>query len=295
MFNTTILFLIFNRPDVTLAVFEQIRKIQPKYLYVAADGPRADKEGEAALCRETRAIIEQVDWDCEVKTLFRTENLGSGIGILESINWFFSQVEYGIILEDDCLPNRSFFLFCDKLLSYYKNDDKIMQISGSNFLLGFYKTEGYYFSQVPLTWGWATWRRAWEKMDYQMKDYNDKINRFPPISAIWREHWESVISGKIKDAWDFQWYYSIYCSEGVVIHPSVNLVENIGFNSNNATHTFKSPWWYKFVITKELSLKTFKSDVEINTKADTFFTTIFSNSMPNFYQRVILKIRSFLL
>ena len=131
MFNTPILFLIFNRPDNTSLVFEEIRKIKPRYLYVAADGPRADKLGEKELCEATRAIISQVDWPCELKTLFRDYNLGCGKAVSEAITWFFNSVEQGIILEDDCLPDSSFFTFCEVLLEKYKNDDRVSTIGAT--------------------------------------------------------------------------------------------------------------------------------------------------------------------
>ena len=159
MFNTPILFLIFNRPEVTFAVFEQIQKIQPKYLFIAADGPRNYKENE--LCKATRDVVQKIDWDCELKTLFRNENLGCAKNVSSAIKWFFDHVEKGIILEDDCYPDLSFFSFCEELLNYYDNNDRIMAISGFNAQLGIKRTKhSYFFAEIPLVWGWATWRKA---------------------------------------------------------------------------------------------------------------------------------------
>ena len=133
MFNTPILFLIFNRPQTTLLVFEQIKKVQPKWLFIAADGPHIEKPGEEELCNETREIVlKGIDWDCEVKTLFRSENVGCMKGPSEAINWFFGNVEQGIILEDDCLPDSSFFTYCEQLLEEYKYNEKIITIGGTN-------------------------------------------------------------------------------------------------------------------------------------------------------------------
>ena len=146
MFNTPILFLIFNRPDTTIEVFNRIKKIQPKYLFVAADGPRQDKIGEKEMCEATRAIIEQIDWDCEVKTLFRESNLGCGKAVSEAISWFFVHNEMGIILEDDCLPDLSFFSFCENLLEKYKDDSRISTICASNYQLQNNTSNSYYFS-----------------------------------------------------------------------------------------------------------------------------------------------------
>ena len=136
MLKTPVLFLIFNRPDVTQRVFEAIRKAKPPRLYVAADGPRIGKEGEEENCTLTRKIIEQVDWDCEVKKLFREKNLGCKIAVSSAIDWFFENEEEGIILEDDCLPDQSFFPFCGELLAYYRTNDKVMHLSGDNFQFG---------------------------------------------------------------------------------------------------------------------------------------------------------------
>lgn len=167
-----------------------------------------------------------------------------------------------------------------------------MQISGSNCLVGFYKTKDNYFSQFPLTQGLATCKRAWQKIDYTMFNFAQNRKKFPASAALWDEHWKSILNVSIKDAWDFQWYYSIYCNYGIVIHLSTNLVLNIGFDSANATHTFKAPWWYKFLVTKELNIKKFHEQIHVNTEADLFFSKLFSNQQPNLYQRIILKVRS---
>ena len=120
-FETPVLFLIFNRPDLSQQVFERIREIKPKQLFVAADGPRATHPDDAQKCADARRVtLNIIDWECEVKTLFRDENLGCGLAVSQAITWFFEQVEMGIILEDDCYPDLSFFRFCEKLLDYYK-------------------------------------------------------------------------------------------------------------------------------------------------------------------------------
>lgn len=295
MFNTPVLLLIFNRPDTTKRVFEKIKELKPSQLFVAADGPRGDKEGEEELCLQTREIIKDIDWECELKTLFRAENLGCGKGPSSAITWFFSHVEQGIILEDDCLPNHSFFTFVDNMLKKYKNNEQIMLVSGSNYLLGLLDIkDSYYFSQVPTTWGWGTWRRAWNHMNFEMKDYNKKVKKFPKIASLWHQHWESILNGTgVSDAWDFQWYFSIYEQNGLCIHPKYNLVQNIGFDYNNATHTFLPPWWYKFVINKELKNIRHTKEITVNKNADKLTKQRFSNEMPTFLQRLKLKLMYF--
>jgi hypothetical protein len=182
--NTPVLFLIFNRPNTTEQVFEAIAKAKPRCLFVAADGPRTDKEGEAEKCQAVRDIIKRVDWDCEVKTLFREQNLGCKEAVSSAITWFFEQVEEGIILEDDCLPSDSFFSFCAELLEKYRDDKRIMMISGDNFQDGIQRGDAsYYFSSVPWIWGWATWRRAWRLYDREMQTFPSFVKAFGMFSG----------------------------------------------------------------------------------------------------------------
>jgi hypothetical protein len=144
-------------------VFERIRAIKPHKLFIAADGPRLDRSAEIEKCLQAREIISQIDWQCELKTLFKAENSGPFWGPVSAISWFFKEVEEGIILEDDCLPDLSFFTFCEQLLEYYRNETKIMHISGSNFQFGQkHGKDSYYFSKYTHVWGWATWKRAWQ-------------------------------------------------------------------------------------------------------------------------------------
>ena len=243
-FNTPILFLIFNRPDTTFKVFEEIRKIKPAKLYIAADGPRPNVIGEEEKCTASRNIIKQVDWDCDVKTLFREKNLGCKIAVSSAISWFFENVEEGIILEDDTFPTQSFFWFCQELLDFYRNDSRIMHISGNNFQLGKIRGEGsYYFSKYNHIWGWATWKRAWRFYDVSLNTFPIFVQR-KVIKNIFRRvkaqrYWFNKLKGVYKkniDTWDFQWAYTIWCQNGLCILPNTNLVSNIGFG-DEATHT----------------------------------------------------------
>ena len=242
--NTPVLFLIFNRPDTTKKVFESIRESKPTRLYIAADGARKDKVGEAELCAQTRDVIKKVDWNCEVKTLFRDENLGCKNAVSSAINWFFENEEVGIILEDDCLPNQSFFLFCQTLLNYYRDDERVMHIGGANFLDGkIIGDASYYFSNIHHIWGWATWRRAWKYYDLEMKSYEKFIEDgilkklYPELSyqQLWKDMFGKIKNGKL-NTWDYQWTLSIWEHGGLGIIPNQNLISNIGF-STQATHT----------------------------------------------------------
>jgi len=213
-FTTPILLITFSRPEMVQKVFDVIKKVKPTRLFVSADAPRDNVPGEKERCQESRDIIKQVNWACEVKTLFLEKNLGSGGGPAAGINWFFENVEEGIILEEDCLPNESFFYFCAELLEYYRNNEKIMHISGNNFQYG--KKRGnasYYFSEYPHIWGWATWRRAWKLYDFNCVS--------PEYS---------------KSDWGKQWVIAVQKNSGLAILPNVNLVTNIG-SGENAVHT----------------------------------------------------------
>ncbi len=213
-FDTPILLLIYRRPDTTRRVFETIRSVRPASLYVAADGPRANVLGEAEKCAEARRIATAIDWNCTVRILFRVQNLGAGLGVASAISWFFEQEPEGIILEDDCVPHPSFYRFCSELLAYYRDDASIMHIGGNNFVYGQARGRAsYYFSKYTLSWGWASWGRAWRHYDFTL-----------------------IPEGNRSHIWDAQWMLSVERNHGVSILPRVNLVKNIGIGPD-ATHT----------------------------------------------------------
>jgi len=245
LFRTPILFLVFNRPDTTKKVFDVIRKIKPKYLYIAADGPRENKIGEKERCEEVKSIVKYVDWDCELKTLFRDKNLGCRIAVSSAIDWFFENVSEGIILEDDCLPSLTFFPYCEELLNKYRDNEKIMTISGdaSPFKNRFDNSEySYFFSHYPLIWGWATWKRAWLRYDVDLKNWNQvkkNKNSFPVLKNwVQRSYWLMIfnqIYTKRKNSWAYQWTYNSLINNGLAIIPKSNLTFNIGYG-DDSTH-----------------------------------------------------------
>ena len=244
--RTPVLLVIFNRPETTRLVFETIRQAKPARLYIAADGPRKNVESDIKNCEEARKIVEHIDWDCKVETFFRNENVNCGVGPSSAFTWFFEHEEEGIILEDDCLPSQSFFWFCQELLERYRYDTRVMHIGGNNFLHGWKKDTdySYYFSRSGHIWGWATWRRAWKKFDFKIKNYTKaKQNGFfqyyflNPIEKIYRlKKFNKTIARKKIDWWDYQWDFARYSNSGLAIVPSTNLVKNIGFG-DFATHT----------------------------------------------------------
>ncbi|MDL2221571.1 hypothetical protein LJC35_03345 [Parabacteroides sp. OttesenSCG-928-N08] len=237
-----ILFLIFNRPDTTTTVFNRIRKAKPTKLYVAADGARNEKEEE--LCKQTREIINQVDWECDVYTLFRDKNLGCKIAVSTAIDWFFQHEEQGIILEDDCLPDLSFFPFCSELLTKYKDDERVGHIGGQSFFPHLV-SEGvsYDFSYITHIWGWATWKRVWQHVDMSLAVWNDPKRRTSLFQNKREEIYyttfiEDVLNGRKKlNPWSIFYLFSLREQNQLSIYPSVNMVSNIGLNIANATHT----------------------------------------------------------
>jgi hypothetical protein len=243
-FSVPILLIIFNRLETTVRVLTEIKKIRPQLLFIAADGPRQARIGENEKCEKVRNYaINSIDWNCEVKTLFREKNLGCKLAVSSALDWFFSQTPQGIILEDDCLPDQSFFPYCEELLKDYRDNEKVFMISGNNFLLKRQaERESYYFSRHTHVWGWASWRRAWSTYDISLKDYPEFIEN-KIIEKVWgsrnvREYWlqcfKMVYENKL-DTWDYQWTYNIWKHNGVCIVPRVNLVSNIGYGSEE-TH-----------------------------------------------------------
>jgi len=244
--KSAVLFVLFNRPDTTQQVFDKIRAAKPKRLYLTADGPRPGFPDDELLCKQTREIVGEIDWNCEVKTLFRDENAGCKNGVSAAITWFFSQEEEGIILEDDCLPASSFFKFCDTLLEKYRHDTRIRHVTGCNLQFGKKWGNGsYYFSNRTHVWGWASWRRAWDDYDINLDKYhgNDiqqqmkNIYDDDLIAESWANIFKELKAGKI-NSWAYPLDFANFFNNGLVIIPNENLISNIGYNAN-ATHTLQ--------------------------------------------------------
>jgi len=242
-----VLFLIFNRPDTTRRVFEVIRQAKPKLLFVAADGPRPHKAGESEKCEETRNIIKEIDWPCEVHTLFRENNLGCGRAVSGAISWFFEHVEEGIILEDDTLPGPGFFRFCSEMLAKYRDDVRIMSVSGCCLPCKKWNDSGYsyFFSNWDYMWGWATWRRAWKLYDYHMKHYPHVIGHEYFKGNYYSMNMKNFINYVSHKSyyendkvtwWSYQWGFVRKINSGLVIVPNKNMATNIGFGLE-ATNT----------------------------------------------------------
>lgn len=262
-FETPILLIIFNRPENTKAVFDSIKKVYPTKLYIAADGARSNRPLEHQQCQQARDIVKSIDWPCEVKTLFREENLGCGKGPAGAINWFFENETQGIILEDDCIPDFSFFYYCEELLEKYKDDDRIMHIAGANHNPSFVREPkySYFFTQLGHPGGWATWRRAWNLFDFDMKEFNEITSKnyfrdlYPNflIRHYFERKLEQTKKGEIEGVWDYRWEFAKLINSGLSITPKTNLIRNIGFGSD-ATHTSNTNNYLWFLEVKSLDL-----------------------------------------
>ncbi len=277
MFNVPILFIIFNSHNTAQRVFNIIRKVQSKQFFVAADGPREGNDEDIKKCQSTREIINQVDWKCNLKTLFR-KNLGSGLGVSNAISWFFENVEEGIILEHDCLPNQSFFRYCEELLKYYRNEDRIMHIGGQSLQFGKKLNKAsYYFSAFTHIWGWATWKRAWNYYDFNMSSFpqfknENKIKKIfnkEYIQNFWLNNLQEIYHRKIKTIWEYQWTYVLWNNGGISILPQKNLVKYIGF-TETTIHTQKDEAGFSKIKVEAINKIIHPPIIEINKEADEY-------------------------
>jgi hypothetical protein len=274
--NTPLLFLVFNRPLETARVFEAIRAQRPRRLFVAADGARTDRPHEREAVAQTRKTATMVDWPCDVKLLFRDENLGCGRAVSEAITWFFDQVAEGIILEDDCLPHPDFFPFCETMLARYRNEPRIATVAGTHFLpANLEHAESHYISKYFQMWGWASWRRTWQDYDFNLSrlteaEWQQLLGRVHPTkveAGYWHEILKSLRGGAI-DTWDFQVFFSCWRTGANHIMPSRNLISNIGYGES-ATHTnFDSPMAnlpvQELKISEEPALSSLAPDIAID-------------------------------
>ena len=293
--KTAVLFLLFNRPDTTRHVFEKISQIKPQRLYVASDGPREGIDGEIEKITKAREIATKVDWPCEVKTLFRDNNLGCKIGVSTAITWFFEHEEQGIILEDDCVPHLDFFAFCENLLEHHAKDERVSIISGNNFQNGKWRGDtSYYFSKYNHIWGWASWRRAWKYYQGDIKFWPEWSNSKAWLNYMpdkverkdWKKIFDQVYAGQI-DSWAYPWTASIWYKNGLTATPNVNLVSNIGFGKD-ATHTFSENDKSANAPVQEIGEIIHPFEIKINIEADRYnFDNFFDGANKRFPRNLI--------
>ncbi|MFA4828256.1 MAG: hypothetical protein WC855_04715 [Thermodesulfovibrionales bacterium] len=299
--ETPVAFLVFNRPDATARVFEAIRAARPPRLLVVADGPRVDRPGDTEKCQATRAILQRVDWPCEVLTNYSDVNLGCKGRVSSGLDWVFRNVEEAIILEDDCLPHPTFFRFCEELLEKYRDDERVMMISGDNFQFGNKRTPySYYFSHFTHIWGWASWRRAWKYYDVNMKlwpEIRDHGWLYDVMgNARSAEYWSGIFN-KVYDnkinTWDYQWTFACWVQNGLTVLPNNNLISNIGFY-HEATHTSTIISPFANMETKPMIFPLSHPPYMIRDSVADSYTTKRMFLLPSLLFRVMNKMRRFL-
>lgn len=242
--DTGVAIIFFNRPECVSKVFESVRKAQPPKLFLIQDGARGDRDVEKV--EACRKIVENVDWECEIFKNYSNENLGCGKRMSSGITWVFEHVEKAMILEDDCVPNESFYRFCDETLEKYKDDKRILMISGMNHWGEWNCQADYLFAYSGSIWGWATWKRAWDKFDFSVAAINDSEVQKMLMSGIeprhvakndilkWKETNVKVMSNQKISYWAHQWRLVKFLYHNLCIIPKVNLISNVG--DVDATH-----------------------------------------------------------
>ena len=276
--NEPVLVMAFNRPDHLSVLLDRLREVQPSRVFVAIDGPREGREGEEDKVRACHDLISTIDWPCDVQTLFQQVNLGCGLGVTTAITWFFSHIERGIILEDDIIPDPTFFGYCTELLDRYEHDSRVFAISGCNFVPPEFQShpgDAYRFSQVPHIWGWATWKRSWEQHRLDITGWSQHLSpgqlwkrsgRSIPGALYWASTFE-LLARKQVDTWDGQFVLASMVSNQLTATSNVNLIRNIGFGEF-ATHTLHDRDELQPITA--MALPTGPVDVTCDERADTW-------------------------
>jgi hypothetical protein len=280
--KSAVLLLVFNRPQTTKLVFEAIRSVKPPVLFVASDGARLNRAGEAEIVSEVRKIATAVDWPCELHTLFREQNLGCKLAVSSAINWFFSKVDQGIILEDDCLAHKDFFYFSELMLEKFKNDKSVGMISGFNPEGSNITSDEYFFSRNHSIWGWSSWRDRWQLYDINMgklsqKEINQKIKKELPLKAYLYQMLGFLLAKKcILNTWDYQWVFCLLSNQMKTIKPAPNLIMNIGVEGAHASGNDINHY------TPYGSFKTRQINLNQNL-GNTNDNSFFKNRLPNYF------------
>ena len=303
LLNTPVALIVFNRPDFAKRVFEKIALVRPRKFFLISDGPRQNTN-EHDLIESSRSIIKLIDWECEIFTNFSDTNLGCKYRPATGINWVFQHVEEAIILEDDCLPDVSFFAFCEELLKYYKTNPRVAMIAGSNLAPGcFSGNDSYFFSNHTFCWGWATWKDKWENsFDIDLKkwpeirdtSFFEVVHGSKSAARAWTTGFDLLFQNKI-DAWDYQWLFANWLEGRVTVVPNVNLVSNIGF-TDNATHTFSSSNPLANLKTVAISFPLrHPGYVYVNTHADNLlYKKVFGVKLLDRIKKIWLDIKTFI-
>ena len=296
----SVLLIAFNRPNETKRVFEQIKLARPTKLYIACDGPRSSKMGEAELVEKVRLLATEVDWPCEVKTRFLNENLGCGRAVSSAIEWFLNDAEEGIILEDDCLPTPAFFRFCATMLDRYRNNERVGVVAGFNCSHHILIKEGYGFTRIASIWGWATWRRSWCGYDLQPPtiDLSESWTRDLNIKSI-RNLMNAIndIDSGNMHTWDYQFILHLLRRNLLTVVPAENLILNIGFNGNGTHFTGSGrPWWVPNKAINSTTDWPENTKVAVHKKYDAYFTAVAHGGISKFnrsWLKFYLKLKEY--
>ena len=299
--DEAVLLIGFNRPDLLAEVIDRVRRVEPPRVYLAVDGPRTGRPDEAERVLACQLLAEAIDWDCEVHTLFRDENLGCGLGVSGAISWFFEHEERGIILEDDILADPSFFGFASELLHRYADDERVFAITGTNFVPPDHmsNSSSYRFTRVPIVWGWATWRRVWQTYNFDIEGWRAQLpsrrawhamGRTAPAYVFWSANFDMMARHAV-DTWDLQLVFASMAAGRYTAAPPVNLVENVGFRAD-ATHTQRTPEYLRAV--ESIALPTTPAPVELDERADRWLMRhVYGASLPGLAAQAGRGIRQF--
>jgi hypothetical protein len=295
--KTPILFVGFIRSEHAARVFDVIKQQKPSKLFMAVDGPRKNYPSDIENIKKIRELVNSINWECDLKTRFLDNNLGCKHAVSTAISWFFEHVDRGIILEEDCVPNLSFFNFCSELLERYKDDERIMQISGNNFIKDKSKIkDSYYFSAINDIWGWATWQRAWQHFDLLMTDYEEYKKRKlletyvgSKDIALWLEIYLDRAASHSATIWSSQWSYAMARNNGLIIAPKYNLVRNIGFDGSGTNSQDKSWNYYSEFKAEEIGKLTHPKFISPNRALDRLRFSVIRITDPRFTFKNIVR------
>jgi len=291
---------IYNRPELTREMFKRVASARPHRLLIVADG--AKNEQDDRLCSESREMVSEIRWNCDVDTLYADVNMGCGARISSGLDWVFSHVDEAIILEDDCIPHETFFSFCSELLDRYRDEPEVMCINGTNFQSGIRRTPfSYHFSRYCSSWGWATWARAWRLYDYRLNSWPEfaasddfsELFEYKKEELFWRNLLDKMyLTPEDVNTWDHQWNYCCWKNGGLAIEPEINMVENRGFGSEDSTHTNSSRSdWVPVLNSYGIPTLTHPGEISRCLEADShIFNVVIETSRPSGLQRFLQKL-----
>ena len=299
MFKIPIVYVCFNRPEITKKTFEHIKKIKPSKLFLILDGPRKNNKQDKIRCLKVKKIVQDINWDCKLYRNFSKENLGLKNRFFTGLDWVFNNTNEAIILEDDCLPHKDFFYFCEAMLKKYKNSDRVKFITGNNFQNSneIEVDEDYYFSKYSHIWGWATWKKTWtdvkrEDVFWKNKIINSEFEMMkssPKEKKYWKNMYYSVLNNKL-NSWAIYLLFSIWNNKGLTVTPKINLIKNLGLSSGTNTKNLD----IKLEISNKSLNKPLKhpKKIKVNFKKDLYvFNTVYNK---NFFSKLRLLLAKYI-